>query len=144
MNDMPMTAKEYLSQAYRIDQRINAKLEQLERLRALSRKTTATYGTESVSHTRNVSSMEDSVIRLIALENEINRDIDRLVDLKREIYGIFQRIQDPELQLLLELRYLCFKNWNEISVILELEGRYVFKLHSRALAEVSKIITAGQ
>ena len=33
MNDNPMTAKEYLSQAYRIDQRINAKLEQAERLR---------------------------------------------------------------------------------------------------------------
>ena len=26
MNNVPMTAKEYLSRAYRIDQRINAKL----------------------------------------------------------------------------------------------------------------------
>ena len=26
MNNVPMTAKEYLSQAYRVDQRINAKL----------------------------------------------------------------------------------------------------------------------
>jgi DNA-directed RNA polymerase specialized sigma subunit len=141
MNDKPISAKEYLSQAYRIDQRINAKLEQLEHLRALSRKSTVSYGAEPVSRTRNVTAMEDSIVRLIDLENEINRDIDHLVDFKREIYGVLQKIQDPELQLLLELRYLCFKNWSEISVALELEGRYVFKVHSRALAEVAKILS---
>lgn len=140
MTDKLMTAKEYLSQAYRIDQRINAKLEQLDALRALSRKTTVSYGIEPVSHTRNVSSMEDTIVRLIDLENEINADIDRLVDLKREIYEVLRHVQDPELQLLLELRYLCFKNWSEISVALELEDRYVFKVHSRALTEVEKYI----
>lgn len=142
MNDKPMTAKEYLSQAYRIDQRINAKLEQLENLRALSRKTTVSYGSEPVSHTRNVTSMEDTIVRLIDLENEINADIDRLVDLKREIYDVLRHVQDPELQLLLELRYLCFKNWSEISVALDLDDRYVFKIHGRALGELARIISA--
>ena len=142
MNDKPMTAKEYLSQAYRIDQRINAKLEQLENLRALSRKTTVSYGSEPVSHTRNVTSMEDTIVHLIDLENEINADIDRLVDLKREIYDVLRHVQDPELQLLLELRYLCFKNWSEISVALDLDDRYVFKIHGRALGELARIISA--
>ena len=140
MTDKPMTAKEYLSQAYRIDQRINAKLEQLDALRALSRKTTVSYGSEPVSHTRNVTSMEDTIVRLIDLENEINADIDRLVDLKREIYEVLRHVREPELQLLLELRYLCFKNWSEISVAMELEDRYAFKVHSRALTEVEKYI----
>ena len=36
-----MTAKEYLSQAYRIDQRINSKLKQVSSLRELSTKATA-------------------------------------------------------------------------------------------------------
>ena len=35
-----MTVKEYLSQAYRIDQRINSKLEQVASLRALATKAT--------------------------------------------------------------------------------------------------------
>ena len=141
MNDKPLTAKEYLSQAYRIDQRINAKLEQLENLRALSRKTTVSYGSEPVSHTRNVTSMEDTIVRLIDLENEINADIDRLVDLKREIYDVLRHVQAPELQLLLELRYLCFKNWSEISVALDLDDRYVFKIHGRAVEELARIIS---
>ena len=37
-----MTVKEYLSQAYRIDQRINSKLEQVASLRALATKATST------------------------------------------------------------------------------------------------------
>ena len=38
-----MTATEYLGQAYRLDQRINSKLQQVESLRSLTRKVTASY-----------------------------------------------------------------------------------------------------
>ena len=60
-----MTAKEYLAQAYRLDQRINSKLMQIDQLRSLTRKVTASYDQEAVSHTRNVSSLQDTIIRLI-------------------------------------------------------------------------------
>ena len=82
MNDTPMTAKEYLSQAYRIDQRINAKLEQAERLRELSRRRTVAYGGERVSHSRNVHRMEDTVVRLIEAERALDREIDAFLDVK--------------------------------------------------------------
>ena len=84
MNDNPMTAKEYLSQAYRIDQRINAKLEQAERLRELSRRRTVAYGGERVSHSRNVHRMEDTVVRLIEAERALDREIDAFLDVKQE------------------------------------------------------------
>ena len=48
MNNVPMTAKEYLSRAYRIDQRINAKLMRISELRALAQKCTVAYGGERV------------------------------------------------------------------------------------------------
>ena len=41
-----MTAKEYLGQAYRLDQRINSKLEQVLSLRELTTKATATMMTD--------------------------------------------------------------------------------------------------
>ena len=142
MNDKPLSAKEYLSQAYRIDQRIDAKLEQVENLRCRSTKTTATLSDASVMYTRDVHSADGIIVKLIDLENEINADIDRLVDSKRDIYEVLRYIHDPELQLLLELRYLCYKNWSEISVALDLDDRYVYKLHGRALAEVEKNMMA--
>ena len=67
-----MTVKEYLSQAYRIDQRINSKLEQVASLRALATKATSTLSDTPPSGSRNVQSMENVIVKIIDLENEIN------------------------------------------------------------------------
>ena len=101
MNDNPMTAKEYLSQAYRIDQRINAKLEQAERLRELSRRRTVAYGGERVSHSRNVHRMEDTVVRLIEAERTLDREIDAFLDVKQEIRQTIALVADADCRLLL-------------------------------------------
>ena len=63
-----MTAKEFLGQAYRLDQRINSKLQQIDSLRGLTQKVTQSYDNEVVSRTRNVSSLEDAIIRLMEAE----------------------------------------------------------------------------
>ena len=128
-----MTSKEYLAQAYRIDQRINSKLEQIVSLRELATKATSTLSDTPPSGTRNVHSMEGTIAKMMDLENEINRDIDTLVDLKREFVFIIKKINNPEYQTLLELRYLCFKTWEQIAVDMGYDLRYIHKLHNRAL-----------
>ena len=132
-----MTAKAYLAQAYRIDQRINSKLEQLSSLRELSTKATATFSDVPSSGTRNVHRMEDVICKIILLEGEINAEIDRLVDLKRDIHALIGEVQDPEYQTLLELRYLCFKTWEQIAVLMNYSTKYLFELHARALRSIT-------
>ncbi len=131
-----MTAKEYLSQAYRIDQRINSKLEQVSSLRDLSTKATATFSDVPPSGTRNVHRLEDVIVKIVSLEEEINHEIDRLVDLKRDIRTVIGEVRNPEYQTLLELRYLCFKSWEQIGVLMSYNTKYLFELHSRALKAV--------
>ena len=121
-----MTAKEYLNQAYWLDRRIDSKLEQLSALKDMATKTTSIMSDDVVSHTRNVHSMQDVIAKIIDMQAEINADIDRLVDLKRDIMQVVKTVDDPELQTLLELRYLCFKDWQS----------NVFKVHSKALQAV--------
>jgi hypothetical protein len=41
--------------------------------------------------------------------------------------------EDYTTEQLLELRYLCFKTWEQIAVDLGYDLRYLHKLHSRAL-----------
>ena len=106
-----MIVKDYLSQAYRIDQRINSKIEQVSCLHDLATKATQTLSDMPGSATRNTHRMEDVIIKIIDLENEINTEIDRLVDIKREITCLINGVSNPEEQTLLELRYLCFKTW---------------------------------
>ena len=134
---MNMTAKEYLGQAYRLDQRINSKLEQVLSLRDLTTKATATMSDMPGGRSRNVYKMQDIIAKIIDLENEINADIDQLVDLKRDIVAIIKAVENPEYQTLLELRYLCFKTWEQIAVDMGYELRYLHKLHHRALGSCS-------
>ena len=132
-----MNAKEYLSQAYRIDQRINSKLEQVMSLRTLLGKATGTLTGAPKAATPNPHSMEDTIAKMVDLENEINDDIDMLVDLKAEIMRRIKRVENTEYQTILELRYLCFKRWEEVAVDMGYSLRRLYELHDCALNEIS-------
>lgn len=131
-----MTAKEYLSQAYRLDQRINSKIEQVASLNDLATKCTSTLTGMPRNPNRASSTMADAVGKIIDLQNEINRDIDRLVDLKREIVTVIKAIENPEYQTLLEKRYLCFLTWEKIAVDMGYDLRWLYRIHKRALDEI--------
>lgn len=131
-----MTAKEYLSQAYRLDQRINSKIEQVASLNDLATKCTSTLTGMPKNPNRASSTMADAVGKIIDLQNEINRDIDRLVDLKREIVTVIKAIENPEYQTLLEKRYLCFLTWEKIAVDMGYDLRWLYRIHKRALDEI--------
>ena len=132
-----MDAKEYLSQAYRIDQRINSKLEQVMSLRALLGKATGTLSGAPKAATPNLHSMEDTICKMVDMENEINDAIDTLVDLKAEIMACIKQVSNPEYQTLLELRYLCFKRWEEIATDTGYSLRRLYELHNSALEQIS-------
>jgi len=134
-----MTAKEYLGQAYRLDQRINSKLEQVLSLRDLTTKATATMSDMPGGGSRNVYKMQDIIGKIIDLENEINADIDQLVDLKREMVAVIKSVKNPEYQTLLELRYLCFKPWEQIAVEMGYSIHHLYRLHNSALAICDEI-----
>ena len=135
-----MTAKEYLGQAYRLDQRINSKLQQVESLRSLTRKVTASYDGETVFHTRNVTSLEDTIFRLMEAEEELNRQIDELVVLKMDISRTINRVRNENLRLILEKRYLCFLQWDQIAAEMHYSRRWVLKRHARAVEVVDKLM----
>lgn len=131
-----MTAKEYLTQAYRIDQRINAKLEQVIALRTLATKATGTLSDMPRPDSPNVCRLEDIILKIVDSENEINAEIDRLVDLKREMRVVIGSVTQPDYQTLLELRYLCFKTWEQIAVSMGYSIQHTYRIHDQALKEI--------
>lgn len=139
MDTEKLTAKEHLSRAYRIDQRINSKLEQVKSLRELATKATATLSDMPRSQSPNFHRMEDFIAKALDLESEINADLKTLIDLKREVVTIIKCVERTELQTILEMRYLCFETWEEIAVALHYDLRHIHRLHGRALEEVDLI-----
>ena len=134
-----MKIKEYLGQAYRIDHRINSKLEQISSLHDLATKATSTISDMPGSATRNIHRMEDIIAKIMDLEEEVNKDIDALVDLKMNITHLIKLVDNHEYQIILEQRYLCFKTWEQISVDMGYSIQHTFRLHDKALKEVRRI-----
>lgn len=134
-----MKIKEYLNQAHRLDQRINSKLEQISSLHDLASKATVTYSDMPRNPNKGKSRIEECILKIMELEEEINRDIDRLVDLKTDITHLIKKLDSHEYQILLEQRYLCFKSWEQISVDLGYSIQHTFRLHDEALKELSRL-----
>lgn len=132
-----MTAKEYLSQAYRIDQRINSKLEQVMALRELTAKATSTLSDMPRASSPDMHRMENIIAKIIDLENEINGEIDRLIDLKREMRTVINAVDSPEHTVVLELRHLCFKTWEQIAVEMGYSIQHIYRIHEQALQRIA-------
>ena len=87
----------------------------------------------------NKQKMEGVIVKIIDLENEIDEEIDRLVDLKHEIVSLIKQVKNPEYKTLLELRYLCFRTWEQIAVEMNYDLNWVHRLHKKVLIEIKTL-----
>lgn len=135
-----MTAKEYLLQAKYLDQQINNKICQLRMLNDLATKVTYTMTGMPGGFGDRASKQDSVVTKIIDFQKEINADIDRLVDLKREILISIQALSSVEYQLVLEKRYIMFEKWEKIAADMNTDIRNIYRIHGKALLELEKIL----
>lgn len=134
---MIVTAKEYLSQAQKIDQKINSMLEQSVKLRNMATKTTAILSDMPGNATKKTTKLSDVVVKLMEQEAAIDQEIDRLVNLRAEIYGVIQCVDGMEERLVLEMRYMGYHSMAEIARHLEIGERQAYRIHERGLQRVA-------
>ena len=91
-----MTAKEYLSQARTLDMRIKSKLQQIESLNELATSCTVVYSDMPRNPNHGGSKVETAVIKIIEVEESLKRDVDNLVELKKEIMATIHAVSDVE------------------------------------------------
>lgn len=136
-----MNAKEFFQRNYYLEQRVNSRLRRLSDLRQLAGQVTSSLGREPVSGSADVHKLDGTIAKIVDMEREINEEIDRLVDTKREAMAVIRQVKHPDQQLVLELRYLDFKSWSSIAEEMGLSPRWVQTLHERALAAVENIFS---
>ena len=71
--------------------------------------------------------------KIVDLQNEINADIDRLVDIKREVREMIESVPSVEGRTILEMRYINYKKWKEIAVSMHYVLRNVRYIHDKAI-----------
>lgn len=131
-----MTAKEYLSQSFLLNQQIDSKLEQVRQLNDLAQKCTAAVSGMPRNPNRGNSQLENTVCKIVDLKNEINSDIDRLVRLKIEIAAAIQALDNPDERIVLEKRYLSFLSWKNIAAEMRYSIRHLYRIHDRGLENI--------
>jgi len=135
-----MTAKEYLSQTFLLDHRINSKIDQITSLNLLATKCTAAITGMPHNHSSNQSHMEEAICKIVALQELLKKDMADLVDLKQEIMKAINGIKNDEYKTILEKRYLCFQKWERISVDMQYSIQHIYRIHEMALQEIEKVL----
>ena len=135
-----MMASLFMSRAFRLEEQVQSKLQQIERLRSLASKVTSNTANEPVSHTRDVTEMQDAVIRIMEEEEILKTRIKMLMDVKEQIRDVIEQVDDVTLQLILEKRYLLYESIKEIAADLGYTYRWTEKKHKKALQEADRII----
>lgn len=133
-------AKRYLQQVKQCEVRIQIKMEDLEQLKAFTTKVTSTLSDVSVSGTKNNDKLGDAIVRIIELQNDINCEIDRLVDLKKEVCAVLDKVSNEDQHTVLYKRYVLFKTFEKIACEMNMTYRNVCYIHGRALQAVQRIL----
>ena len=134
-----MTAKEYLTQIRKLDTLITNKLIEIEQWKAIATGTTSINAGDRVQTSGSQQKMADAVCRYIAIEEEINADIDRLVDIKQEVIKTIEQLPMNEYDLLHKV-YIQFIELSDVAVLYDRTYSWVTTTHGKALKEVQKIL----
>jgi len=130
-----MTAKEYLSQYKDLNDSINAKLEQVGELRRKAQ-TVSSGSSDGVHSSTPYDRIGEITARIVDLEREINEDIDRSIDLQREIRAAIATVPEVRLRTLLEYKYINLLTLEETAVRMDYSYKQICRLHGKALLQI--------
>ena len=129
-----MTAKEYLQQAYRLNELIDSDVHELERLRDLAGRISSPNFGERVQSSRNLDAPFVKYLGdIMEMEEKIQKELCRLVVLKKQILAALESVADREERLLLTYRYLNNESWEQIAGGLSVSMSTVHRIHASAL-----------
>lgn len=135
-----MTAKQFLSQARRIDKRIDNYVEEITQLLTLATKTTPSNAQERVQSSGTGDKVGDGAAKIADLQREMDQWVDELLIKKEEIRKVIEQVDDTDCYDLLYKRYILYKKWEQIAVDKDITTMGVWKMHGRALKKVEKIL----
>lgn len=136
-----MNAEKFLDQVKKIDQLIDAKLAECDRLNELATNITAKMPDGMPhSHTGVVpKTMENAVINLVMLEQEINKLIDRYVNCKQEVVTMLEKLPEKEYGVL-HRHYIRYMTWEQVAEDMGYSVRQVLRIRKKSLKILEDVI----
>lgn len=139
-----MTGKEYMLQYWQAKVMVRRLESQQASIRDLLGNVTVDPSSEHVQTSRDPDQIGKLVAKLADIQDKLNEEKLRAIDLMDEIYGVINKLGDPDEQLILQMRYIKMLPWSKVERELEKVQRYycldwVMRKHRHALKEIERL-----
>ncbi len=125
----------YLSRYRRMSKRIDRLLEEQSRWREMALKITPVLS-QTPGGGESGSPIERPMDKVLEIDVEINREIDTLQTIRQEIREALNQLEDENLKLLMEYRYIDGMTWEQIAEKMDYSRQWVTSLHGMALQKI--------
>ena len=126
----------YLSRYRRMSARIDRLLDEKRRWWELALKITPNLS-QAPGGGENGSRVERPMDKVMEIEAQITREIDQLHTIRQEIKEALDQLEDENLRLLMEYRYIDGMTWEQIAEKMDYSRQWVTSLHGRALFQIT-------
>ena len=110
------SARRYLYQLRDIERDINIKYQELDMLKAQVGIRAIPGPDQAAGRSGNRSdSVSGIAVKIVSMEKEINKKIDKLIDLKQMVTGKISMIGNRDYEDLLTCRYVLNQNWKTVA-----------------------------
>ena len=135
-----MDAKEFLRQVEKLDLRIKNKLIEQQQWRDIALGITSNMDGERVQSSGAKTKMADAIDKCVDMEAEIDSLIDNLIETKKEVIQTIERLDSATEYNVLHMRYIQFRDLQEIADHYGKEYGWATTTHGRALKSVQAIL----
>ena len=132
-----MELKKYLEKLQVLDIEIQAKEEHIKELRQILDALHTTVKNEIYSDLilRQLTEIKEIIADF---EYKFLRDIKIKLETKRLILSVIEKVENPEYKIILELKYVNLKTWEQIAEITNYSVRNMHYIHNKALDELKR------
>ena len=138
-----MSSKEFLNKIRYIDMMINCKLEQVAELKSRLTFISSPSMGEKVQSSLDPDKFSNTISKIIELEEKINGDIDKLVELKSVAREKIELMENEVEKVILYKRYFGNESFDNIAVECGYSSRWIHTLHTDSLNNFDKIYNSS-
>ena len=136
---MNVNAKEFLRQIKKLDTLIENKLAEVQKWKEIASNTSPNMVGEKVKSSGNPQKIADAIGRYIDLEREINQDIDKLIEAKKDVISVIEQLSATEYNVLHKV-YVQGFTFDEVAIACKRGRSWATTVHGRALKHVQIIL----
>ena len=139
-----MTGKDYLMQYWMARVEVRRLESQMASIRDLLGNVTVDPTSEHVQTSRDPDQIGKLVAKLADIQEKLDDERLKAIGLMDEIYDALNKLENPDEQLILQLRYIKMLPWSKVDKEMQKAQRYysmewMMKHHHHALKEIERI-----